>query len=445
MKKNWLASLAIEHRVAKIIHEQGRYGWLFHIRKANRYLAYLIAKMESIEDVLRPALPINVKQYGVTVEEPFKMDGKPKKMVTDWELGGEVGGPFNRIHYEDMNLGSDSQVKDYLLSLGWKPTFWNYRKKDSIHGKAGELTSPKIQDSGVLCPNLDKLDGSLGRSIVLYLKCKHRRSLLEGLLAIVREDSRISGEANPIGAATHRMTHKKIVNIPGAEAFFGKQLRSLFIAKSGYKIIGCDSKGNQIRMLCHYMGDPEYTRIVLEEDIHSENQRLAGLATRSQAKTFIYGFLFGAGDGKIGKIVHGNASDGARLRARFLRGLPRLAKLVNAVKRRVEADGYIHGLDGRRVYVSSTHKGLNYLLQSAEAIYMKYAQSILWKKIREEGLDAHFVATVHDEFQMEVREDHIERVKELALQSMLQAGTHLGITVPMEGDVRIGRNWYETH
>ena len=445
MQKNWLSSLHIEHRVAQIIHEQAQYGWKFDTLKAKRYLYFLIERMTRIEAELRPSLPITAKQYGVTIEEPWKMDGKPKKMVTDWGLDEEVGGPFARIYYVEMNLGSDSQVKDYLLGLGWEPTFWNTRKKDTVNGKAGERTSPKIQDNGKLCPNLDELDSSLGRDIVLYLKCKHRRSLLEGLLAIVREDGRISGEANPIGAATHRMTHKKIVNIPGAEAFYGRYIRSCFVAKEGYKILGCDSKGNQIRMLCHYMNDEHYTRIVLEEDIHSENQRIAGLELRSQAKTFIYGFLFGAGDAKIGKIVKGTAKDGKRLRTRFLTGLPKLNRLVKAVKARVQKYGYIFGLDGRRIYVGSEHKALNYLLQGGEAVYMKYAQVFLYDKIQAEGLDAHYVATVHDEFQLEVKDEHVNRVRELALESMLEAGHRLNIRVPMEGDARIGRNWYETH
>lgn len=446
MQKNWLASLALEHRTAEIIAEQGRYGWKFHTRKAIRLLNKIEKAQAVIDQQVRHLLPKKAVQYGVTVEEPFTKAGKLKKMVTDW-TDQDVRGPFNRVYFEDLNLNSDNQVKEYFLSQGWKPTMWNFRKKDTVNGKAGERTGPRLTDKETkeICENLLLLEGEAPKKIVRYLIYKHRRGLLAGLLDLVRPDGRISGEANPDGAATHRMRHRKIVNIPGSGAFLGTSLRRLFIAKDGYKIVGCDSKSNQVRMLCHYMNDPDYTRVVLEEDIHSENQRIAGLDTRSQAKTFIYGFLFGAGDEKIGRIVGGTSVHGKRLRQRFLQGLPRLARLVSSVKNRVERHGYVYGLDGRRVYISAPHKSLNYLLQSAEAIYMKYSQAFLWKWIKEEQLDAHFVATVHDEYQLEVRDDHVERVKELCLKAMLKAGEYLNINVPMEGDVHVGNNWSETH
>lgn len=447
MQKNWLASLAIEHREARVIAEQERYGWLFNKKKCKKLIHLLTVRMSRIDKELRPSLPTHVRQYGVSVLEPFKMDGTLKKIVTDWEFGclPEISGPFTRIFYEEMNLGSDKQLKEYLLSIGWKPTLWNYRKKDTINGKKGDRTGPKIQEEGKLCPNLEKIGGSLGQSLVLYLRCKHRLGLLTGLLSLIRDDGRISAEANTIGAATHRMTHKKIVNIPGADAWYGRHIRSLFTSKKGYSIVGCDSKGNQIRMLCHYMGDPEYTKQVLEGDIHTVHQHAAGLATRPQAKTFFYGFIFGAGDAKTGSIVGGSARHGKQLKDNFLARLPKLGTLVKRVKKKADTDGYIYGLDGRKVYINSSHKALNYLLQSAEAIYMKYAQCILWKWIRQERLDAHYVATIHDEFQLEVLDAHVPRVKELALKAMLKAGVHLGISIPMEGDVKVGKTWYSTH
>ena len=437
MKKNWMPSLNIELRIAYIIAEQARNGWMFDVAGAKQLLNDIEASMQAIDSQLRPSLPKRPKPYGATVKKPFKINGQPSKMVTDWGL--EVDGPFSRVLFEDLNLGSDKQIKEYLLEEGWRPTMWNFSKK------TGDRTSPKLSEMGKLCPNLEAMDSEGGEMITEYLQLKHRKGLVEGLLNVVREDGRIPAEANTVGAATHRMTHKKVVNIPGTGAYLGERIRKLFISKPGYKIIGCDSKSNQVRMLCHYMNDSDYTYEVLNGDIHSKNQELAGLDTRAQAKTFFYGFMFGAGDTKIGKIVGGNASDGARLRARFLNNLPKLSRLITAIKKMVQKQGYVHGLDGRKVYISSDHKALNYLLQSAEAIYMKYSQAFLWKWIQKEGLDAKFVATVHDEYQIEVRDDHVDRVSQLCLNAMLKAGEFLDIRVPMEGDVHVGNDWSETH
>lgn len=439
MNRNWFQSLCIELREAQVIAEQAQYGWKFDIGGALNLLRHIDDTMAGINDELIDDLPNTVVHKWATVEEPYTKSGTLKATVTKW-TDQDVQGAFSKLEFIKFDLGSTQKVKDYLMGLGWKPTLWNFRKEDN------ERMSPKLKDSeGNFCNNLLQLDSDMAKKIVEYLQLKHRKGLVEGLLRVVRPDGRISGEAMTIGAATHRMTHKKIVNIPGCHAYLGTEIRSLFVAKEGYKIIGVDSKSNQLRMLCHYMGDDAYTEAVLNGDIHSENQRIAGLDTRAQAKTFIYGFLFGAGDGKIGKIVGGNSASGRQLRERFLGGLPKLKRLVNGVKARAEQNGYVFGLDGRKIFIDSPHKALNYLLQGAEAVYMKYAQCFLWKWIKDEGLDAHFVATVHDEFQIECKEEHVERVTELALKAMLVAGEHLNIKVPMEGDANIGSSWAETH
>lgn len=445
VKPDWKKALICELTEAMIISKQARNGWLFDSPLAERYLHRLGRLMDWVDRKLRPSLPVTVKQWGVTVTKPFKIDGSHTKMVHDWmgEDVGQVGGHFTRIEFEDMNLRSDKQVKEYLLELGWVPTWWNFSKK------TGDRTSPRITEktSKELCPNLLKLDGDKAKLIVMYLTSKHRHQTIAGLLKVVRPDGRIPGEANTLGAATHRMRHRKIVNIPGSHAYMGKAMRSMFTSRKGYKIVGIDSKSNQVRMLCHYMGDDEYTQQVVDPngDIHSHNQMLAKLPTRADAKTFFYGFLFGAGDEKTGKIVGGGKKAGKQLKETFFNSLPKLRLLVKRVKNAVEKQGYVLGLDGRKVYISSSHKALNYLLQSAEAIYMKYAHCIFNAKLQKTTLDARFVVTMHDEWQLEVKDEDVDEVVKLGLESMLEAGRYLNINLPMEGDAQVGNNWSETH
>ena len=72
----------------------------------------------------------------------------------------------------------------------------------------------------------------------------------------------------------------------------------------------------------------KYGKEILEGDIHTANQEAAGLATRSQAKTFIYGFLYGAGNEKIGQIIGKGAAEGGKIKKRFLAKTPALKKLT---------------------------------------------------------------------------------------------------------------------
>ena len=197
-------------------------------------------------------------------------------------------------------------------------------------------------------------------------------------------------------------------------------------------------------MLAHYMGDKEYTNLILGGDIHSYNQEAAGLPTRDNAKTFIYGFLYGAGDAKIGEIVKGGAQQGAKLKRKFLQSLPALRRLLDRVGV-AAARGNIKGLDGRRVHVRSEHAALNTLLQSAGAIVMKKALVIAVGRLNEYSYPYKLVAQVHDEFQVEVPEKYADRVGIIFRNAIRQAGEELNLTCPTEGDVKIGSSWADTH
>ena len=94
---------------------------------------------------------------------------------------------------------------------------------------------------------------------------------------------RVPAVAISIGTSTFRMRHRNVVNIPARGLY---PLRDLFIAGKGKLILGCDGAGLELRVLAHFMNDPEYQEIVLNGDIHTHNQLKAGLPKRDMAKTF---------------------------------------------------------------------------------------------------------------------------------------------------------------
>jgi len=214
--------------------------------------------------------------------------------------------------------------------------------------------------------------------------------------------------------------------------------------KEGNKLVGIDASGLELRMLAHYMNDKEYTNEILNGDIHSANQRLAGLESRNQAKTFIYAFLYGAGNAKIGSVVKAGQSRGKQLREQFLNSLPSLKSLIQRVQRDSKK-GFLKGLDGRKVTVRSEHAALNTLLQSAGAIVMKEALVVLQGYFDTFQIDAKFVANVHDEWQIEVHESAADDVGRLGVKAIIQAGKNLNLNCPLDGDFNIGDGWHETH
>jgi DNA polymerase I-like protein with 3'-5' exonuclease and polymerase domains len=367
------------------------------------------------------------------VHPKIKRDGTTS-MVGLKYLGDDclalVGGPHTRVDFPEFNLGSRKQIGEYLQWFGWKPTVFT------------EGGQPKV-DEKTLAGVDDIPEAQL---IADYLTVEKRIAMVQSWLDAVGDDGRVHGRVNSNGAVTGRMTHfsPNMAQVTAGTKVYGKQMRQCWTSRPGYKIVGCDASGLELRMLAHYMNDDAYTKEVLEGDIHTANQHAAGLATRDLAKTFIYAFLYGAGDAKIGSIVGGNATAGRRLKQQFLDNTPALKRLRDRVEAAAQR-GWLKGLDGRRIQVRSPHAALNTLLQGAGAVVMKQALVFLHDYATTAALDFMFVGNIHDEIQTEVHEDDAESFGRLAVRAIEKAGEHFNLRCPVTGEYKVGDTWEETH
>jgi DNA polymerase I-like protein with 3'-5' exonuclease and polymerase domains len=293
---------------------------------------------------------------------------------------------------------------------------------------------------------LANVDIPEAKMIMEYFTISKRVAMVKAWLEAVGDDGRIHGRVNSCGAVTGRMTHSKpnLAQVPAIYSPYGEECRELWIVPEGKCLVGIDASGLELRMLAHYMNDKEYTEEILNGDIHTANQLAAGLQSRDQAKTFIYAFLYGGGDGKIGEIVGGRPKDGQRLKADFLANTPALG----ALRKRVTGEcgkGWLRGLDGRHLHIRSSHSALNVLLQSAGAIVMKQALVLLEKFASTYKIDYKFVLNVHDEFQVEVKETQAEQFGRLAVDCIIRAGIDFKLNCPLDGEYKVGSNWAQTH
>lgn len=259
-------------------------------------------------------------------------------------------------------------------------------------------------------------------------------------------DKRIHGEVNTQGAGTGRCTH---ANPNVAQVAKDKRMRALWIpGVKDYVQVGCDLSGLELRMLAHYMfkhDDGKYADVILNGDVHTMNQEAAGLSTRDQAKTFIYGFLYGAGDSKIGTIVGGSRNKGRELKEKFLATLPALKKVIEEVQWSFLERGEVQLPDGRWVRCRSEHAALNTMLQGAGAIVSKYWMVIANLRLQHLGSKVFQMAYVHDELQYAAHKDVAEEVCKILEAASLEAGERLGIKMPVHSEACIGSNWQETH
>lgn len=357
------------------------------------------------------------------------------------------GLPFTKRWMVEFNPSSRQMIAERLVRLGWKPTEFTPSGQAKIDETV--LQSLPWPEAKLLAEHflVEKRIGQIAEGDQAWLK-------------LLRQ-GRIHGSVNTNGAVTGRCTHSQpnVAQVPRVGTPYGSECRALWGPRKGWVLVGADLSGLELRCLAHFMALYDggvYGKIILEGDIHTVNQEAAGLPNRNDAKTFIYAFLYGAGDQKIGSIVLPNGTPeeqtkiGKKLKKAFLAKTPALKALREAVAARVKAkNGYLRGLDGRRLFVRSEHSALNTLLQSAGALISKvamiYAYDMLEAKGYRHGYDYGFCAHIHDEIQTECRPDIAEEVGRTVVEAMREAGRYFAFSIPIDGEWKVGNNWMETH
>jgi len=304
-------------------------------------------------------------------------------------------------------------------------------------------------------------------NIAEWMTLEGRRSSLVEWLGHCGDDHRIHGRFTHIGAWTGRMAHSSPnqANIPASfhgepktaveavKANYDGRMRALWCVPDGHWLVGTDAEGIQLRILAHLMKSEEYVHAIVsgkkedETDIHNVNRRALGMShvTRDMAKTFIYAFLLGAGNAKVGEILKVNSTEAAQAVENFMQSIPGLADLKKRVIPSVAKAGWFTGLDGRRVPVPSEHKTLAGMLQNGEATVMKHA-ALDWTA-KAKRIKFKLVTWPHDEWQTEVEGDKetAEKLGAIQRQSIVDTGIKLRIMCPLAGSTDIGTNWNETH
>tara|TARA_R110000823_G_scaffold273716_1_gene392734 strand:- start:4658 stop:6388 length:1731 start_codon:yes stop_codon:yes gene_type:complete len=428
-------SIELEHTIKHIITQQIKKGFYLDEKKTYILLAKIKSKSDEILLQVREEVKPSVRLLR-EVTPKYKKDGclaatGLQSMDRPYET---VVGPFSMVAFEPFNLGSPKQIIARMERFGWKPTEFTEKGQAKITQKNLETVSSTAPTS---IKNLAK-----------WKMLETRVKTMEGWLDALSADGRVHGKVFPMGAVTGRMTHAEpnLANVVSSNKPYGTELRSCWTVENvdTHCLVGMDVKGLELRMLAHYMQDDSFTSEVIDGDPHTYNQNAAGLETRAQAKTFIYALLYGAGAAKIGSIINGSSRKGKETQDKFLRNVPKLGKLINAVQKKANR-GYIRGIDGRKLWIRQTRAALNTLLQGGGAVVCKQWSIILYDEIQRRNLDAHLVNTIHDEQQYEVSKEHAEELMEIADTTMLETGRFFDMRLPLNADAKMGTTWAETH
>ena len=444
---------------------QEKSKWKLDVDKANTLLNELELKNEQAINKLSKVMPkLNKIVKRKRPKLPFKQDGSLSVAGERWKVLAEDNG-FN-IEYDHEieevvgqdkpNPTSTKQIKDWLNTLSWKPTTFNYvgdRKIPQVKTKDGELCE-SVKELSKLHPEVLVLDDM---AVV-----KHRIGLVKGLLKNEQDGfvvAAIQGLTN-----TLRFKHAVCVNLPSARKPYGLEIRGLLTAINGYELCGSDMASLEDRVKQHYMWehDPEYVKEMSTEgfDPHLDLALSAKAVTEQEVKDYKNGIKTDA----VSKTRHN--FKGSNYSLQYGAGFKSLSKQLNITVQSAEAihkaywkrnksvttitkNMVVKEVLGRKWQYNPVSK-LWYSLRSDKDKFSTLCQGTgtylfdMWVKFilkRRGQLTANF----HDEIVLEVKKGNRDKCVKLLENSIQEVNSMLRLNRELQVDVQFGNNYSEIH
>lgn len=480
--EEWKPSIDLELKCAVLAQEMSQEGFPFDQEGAQSLKAELESLLVDLDKEITDAFPPKsvlireitpvATKYGTIHKKDFRfLSG----LGTGLDLTAfDVGCPFSLISFEPFNPGSVKQIVERLNEAGWDPvekTKKHIEVERSLrsgrldrHSRAKLLESlAELQRTGwkVSETNLATLPSDApepARKLCQRLLAARRLSTVNEWLEAYRPSTgRIHGTFQTIGAWTQRMAHQapNFANIVSNDKPWGERMRGFWRAPEDSYLIDVDAEGIQLRVLAHYINDPQFTLSLvagdkkLGTDCHSLNRKALGEVCKSRdvAKTFIYSWLLGAGAGMTAKVLGTSLSEAKQARENFENFYPGLKLLKQETIPRDAQRGYFVGFDGRKVLCDSEHHMLSGYLQNGEAVIMKTAWVLADDRLKVDKVPGRFINFVHDEFVYLCprEEGNAERARQILCDAIRDAGEILKLNCPMAGNGHIGSSWAEVH
>ena len=497
-------SLWLEQDAHRLFCEQSANGFTLEFSRAKKLAeetGTLIDEYKQSLFDLFPPVKVVTQVYTARYNKDKTMSTASKKKLLRQTHEDNGDGTYNICEMQTFNPDSPQQVGKRLLSLGWNPRKFTATGQPST---SKEVIGEAIDQLAVKYPQVEALRKY---NIVSH---RNEKALTWIKLATEAGDGRVHGSVSHVGTWTHRCSHyaDNMANISkvklgkdgkpleGLAGDFGWDSRHCWVPQPGWSLVGYDASGIQLRALAHYMNDAEYIKEVCTGDVHSRNMVAAGIRDRPTSKTFIYAWLLGAGDEKIGVIVgapeeewdelfkkatsefrknhwrdgtkHNNLlfyvadklrSDGRIAdkqtcatiikgyftKKQFLESLPALKTFRTEVIPEATKAGFMYGIDGRKLWIPSEHLAMGAYLQGFEAVIMKWAMREHHRRLKENSVVFRQVAHIHDEAQLECPTEFAEIVGKTAVECIEWAGQKLESLCPLTGEYKVGLSWGETH
>ncbi|MCA1038851.1 DNA polymerase I [Bacillus infantis] len=429
------------------------------------HLARKAAALEALRDKLEDELKEN-RQYELfyDLEMPLSLilaDMESQGVKVDLERLQAMGEQINqklgdieeRIHElagEAFNINSPKQLGVILFEkLGLPPV-----KKT----KTGYSTSADV---------LEKLEEKHGiiREILQYRQLgKLQSTYIEGLLKVTdKKTGKVHTRFNQALTQTGRLssTDPNLQNIP-IRLEEGRKIRQAFVpSEKGWVIFAADYSQIELRVLAHIAGDDKLIEAFREDqDVHtktamevfhvSEGEVTSNM--RRHAKAVNFGIVYGISDYGLSQSLGITRKEAGQFIDRYLESYPGVREYMDDIIQEAKQKGYVSTLLHRRRYLPeitsrnfnlrsfAERTAMNTPIQGSAADVIKKAMIDMADRLREEGLQARLLLSVHDELIFEAPEEEIEVLKRIVPDVMENT---VDLDVPLKVDFSYGPTWFD--
>lgn len=368
---------------------------------------------------------------------------------------------------EDLKIKIDELTSQIYMYAGKEFNIASTKQLGEVLFEDLGLPAKKKTKSGY-STNADVLESLMDKHPIVPLIVEYRTltklnsTYVDGLLKLIHPDGRVHSVFKQTETRTGRIssTEPNMQNIPVRKEI-GRNMRKFFVAEDGYTLLDADYSQIELRVLASVCGDKNMQEAFSEgRDIHTSTaaqvfdipEDFVTPEMRSAAKAVNFGIIYGIGAFSLSKDIGVTVAEAKRYIKNYLDNFPKVSEFMDKTVDDGIKNGYVTTLFGRRRYIpelSASNKvlqafgkraAMNAPIQGAAADIIKIAMVRVYKKLREEDLDARLILQVHDELIIEAAEKDKDRAEKILKDEMENAAK---LAVPMTVDVNSGRSWYE--
>ena len=389
-----------------------------------------------------------MEQAGVAIDVDFLHEMSKDLERTLDNLTGEI----HRNAGEEFNINSTQQLSEILFKkLKLAPV---RKTKTGFSTDVGVLETLRNQH-----PIVDQM-------LEYRQLSKLRSTYVDALPTLINQKTgRVHTSFNQTVAATGRLSSSdpNFQNIP-IRTEIGRSIRRAFIPRTkGNLILSADYSQIELRMMAHVCGDQGLREAFLNgEDIHATTAaKVFGVELkdvskemRRKAKEVNFGIMYGIGPFGLSRRLDISQGEAKEIIGRYFERFPNVKEYIDSTIKQAQTDGYVSTLLGRRRYLpelrsrnhnlrsNAERQAINMPIQGSSADMIKAAMVSIDRIFLEERLSSHMILQVHDELVFDIPRDEEESVKKIVTREMKEA---LKLSVPVEVEIGVGKNWLEAH